>query len=150
MNPITIQNNDTINGKTVSPACPSRLQLGSSPNRREFLFMSKDPAVLFYTSDFVIGTAFLSHEQVGKYIRLLCYQHQVGRLTKDQILSVTGIWDQEIMEKFTEKNGFFYNKRMEIEKDKRVNYCKSRSNNKSGRPIIRKSYDNHMENHQEL
>ena len=44
--------------------------------------MSKDPAVLFYTSDFLSGTFTMTNEQVGKYIRLLCLQHQKGRLTE--------------------------------------------------------------------
>jgi uncharacterized protein YdaU (DUF1376 family) len=40
--------------------------------------MAKDPAVLFYTSDFLTGTMFMTDEQVGVYIRLLCAQHQHG------------------------------------------------------------------------
>ena len=40
--------------------------------------MAKDPAFLFYTSDFLTGTMFMTNEQVGIYIRLLCSQHQHG------------------------------------------------------------------------
>ena len=40
--------------------------------------MAKDPAFLFYSSDFLTGTMFMSNEQVGLYIRLLCAQHQHG------------------------------------------------------------------------
>lgn len=36
----------------------------------------KDPAFLFYSSDFLTGTMFMTNEQVGLYIRLLCAQHQ--------------------------------------------------------------------------
>ena len=32
--------------------------------------MSKDPAVLFYTSDFLTGTMTMNDSQVGQYIRL--------------------------------------------------------------------------------
>ena len=48
--------------------------------------MSKDPAILFYTQDFLVGTMMMSDEQVGQYIRLLCLQHQKGGyLTYDDI-----------------------------------------------------------------
>jgi len=62
---------------------------------------------------------FLSNEQVGKYIRLLCYQHQKGRLTKEQVLNVIGDWDNEIMSKFLYDDGFYYNKRLETESERR-------------------------------
>ena len=39
---------------------------------------NKDPAFLFYPSDFLTGTMFLNNDQVGIYIRLLCSQHQHG------------------------------------------------------------------------
>ena len=41
---------------------------------------NKDPAILFYPEVFIMGTIFMSDEEVGKYIRLLCYQHQHGGL----------------------------------------------------------------------
>jgi uncharacterized protein YdaU (DUF1376 family) len=40
--------------------------------------MAKDPAFLFYASDFLTGTMFMTNEQVGLYIRMLCAQHQHG------------------------------------------------------------------------
>ena len=40
--------------------------------------MAKDPALLFYTSDFLTGTVLMTNEQVGIYIRLLCVMHQHG------------------------------------------------------------------------
>jgi len=40
--------------------------------------MAIDPAFLFYSSDFLTGTMFMTNEQVGLYIRLLCAQHQHG------------------------------------------------------------------------
>jgi len=44
--------------------------------------MAKDPAFLFYSSDFLSGTFTLSNEHKGMYITLLCLQHQKGRLKK--------------------------------------------------------------------
>jgi hypothetical protein len=93
--------------------------------------MSKDPAVLFYTSDFYTGTAFMSNEQVGKYIRLLCLQHQHGRLKDEHMLNICQSYDKDIYSKFIkDENGLFYNERLEIEAIKRKAYCEGRRLNK--------------------
>ena len=115
--------------------------------------MAKDPAVLFYTSDFLTGTSFLTYEQKGQYITLLCQQHQLYRIPENHMISICGSNDSPVIKKFAvDSDGFYYNARMREEAERRANYCESRSNNKSGRPkskgkkkIIRKSYDNHME-----
>ena len=49
--------------------------------------MNKDPAFLFYTSDFLTGTMFMTDEEVGVYIRLLCVQHQHGGLIEKDIFT---------------------------------------------------------------
>ena len=118
--------------------------------------MAKDPAVLFYTSDFLTGTSFLSYEEKGQYITLLCQQHQSNEIPENHMINICGSLDSLVIKKFvkTEK-GFYYNERMREEAEKRRSFCDSRSNNKSGRPskpkkkIIRKSYDNHTNNHME-
>ncbi|TRZ80528.1 DUF1376 domain-containing protein [bacterium] len=48
----------------------------------------KDPAVLFYTQDFITGTILMTDEQRGKYIMLLCLQHQNGKLTERDMLKI--------------------------------------------------------------
>ena len=48
----------------------------------------KNPAVLLYTSDFITGTIFMSNEEVGAYIRLLCIQHQKGHLKKEEMIQI--------------------------------------------------------------
>lgn len=119
--------------------------------------MGKDPAVLFYTSDFLTGTMFMTDEQVGQYIRLLCAQHQKGRLESDEIISIIKSYDSPVIKKFIkDKSGKYYNKRMEEEIINRENYCNSRSHKGlSGRKkrnhtkIIRKSYGNHTEDENE-
>ena len=92
--------------------------------------MSKDPAFLFYSSDFLTGTMFLSNEQVGKFIRLLCVQHQKGRLSEKHMLSICKTYDSEIFEMFLkDKEGLFYNERLEIEINKRKSHSeKQRAN----------------------
>ena len=108
--------------------------------------MAKDPAVLFYTSDFLSGTSFFNNEQRGQYILLLCQQHQLGVIPENHMISVCGSLDSPVAKKFTkDEQGSYYNIRMREEGIKRANFCASRSNDKSGRPKV-KSHDNHMIN----
>ena len=116
--------------------------------------MSKDPAVLLYTSDFLTGVTLFDMEQRGQYITLLCQQHQLGHLPENHMISVCNSKDSKVIKKFIQdKNGNYYNKRMEKEIINRREYCKSRSHKGlSGRKkknhikTIRKSYGNHTEN----
>ena len=112
--------------------------------------MAKDPAFLFYSQDFLVGTQFMSDEQVGKYIRLLCYQHQNGRLTENHMNFICKSYDNDVFSKFKrDSDGNYYNERLEDESIKRQKYCESRGKNKKGKKIISKSYDFHMENENE-
>jgi hypothetical protein len=99
----------------------------------------KDPAVLFYTQDFLTGTFTMTDEQVGKYIRLLCLQQQNGGLTEKEMLKVCGTKDEEIWAKFNFEDGHYFNKRMSLEANKRKKYTESRVANLS-------HMDSHMEN----
>jgi hypothetical protein len=93
--------------------------------------MAKDPAVLFYTGDFLSGAYLLDYEQRGKYITLLCLQHQKGRLTEKDMFNICGTYDEDIFSKFVkDENGLYYNERMEAEALKRLRYSESRSNNR--------------------
>jgi len=111
--------------------------------------MSKDPAFLFYTGDFSTGTQFFSDEQVGKYVRLLMAQHQLGHLEEKHMLHICKSHDKDIFSKFIkDENGLFYNERLENEIVKRKKYSESRSNNRKKKENF-ESYDNHMENNNE-
>jgi uncharacterized protein YdaU (DUF1376 family) len=117
----------------------------------------KDPAVLFYTSDFLTGTMVMTDEQVGKYIRLLCLQHQRGRLSEKHMLSICKTYDEDVFSKFIkDEEGMYYNRRMELEAIKRKSFTESRRNNAKGgknkdkKPkSTRKAYAKHMENENE-
>lgn len=118
--------------------------------------MAKDPAFLFYTGDFSTGTQFFSDEQVGKYIRLLMAQHQLGHLQEKHMIMICKSYDKDIFDKFKkDEAGLFFNERLEEEIMKRKKFSESRSNNKKGKtkPLKaekkEKSYDNHMENKDE-
>jgi hypothetical protein len=100
--------------------------------------MAKDPAVLFYTNDFLSGTFTMSDEQVGKYIRLLCIQHQKGFLTEKDMLNICKTYDEDIYLKFEIKDGKYINKRLNDESERRKNYSKSRSDNRKGLNIDKK------------
>lgn len=110
--------------------------------------MAKDPAFLFYSDNFLSGTMFFSDEQCGKYIRLLCAQHQSGHLQEKHMIFICKSYDKDIFDKFIkDEDGLYYNERLDQEINKRKSYSESRSNNKKGKiksKIICKSYDNHM------
>jgi uncharacterized protein YdaU (DUF1376 family) len=116
--------------------------------------MSKDPAFLFYSSDFLTGTMFLTNEQIGIFIRLLCVQHQKGRLREKDMLKICKTYDEDVFEMFTKDDeNLFYNERLEAEVNKRKAYSESRRNNrkKKTNPLKNTSltYVKHMENENE-
>lgn len=133
--------------------------------------MAKDPAFLFYSSDFTVGTQFFTAEQVGIYIRLLCAQHQHGRLYEHHMKIICGSYDfhsellSVVREKFlVDEEGRFYNERLDQETKKRAAYSKSRGENRAKglkkkqlgnledvhhMNIICESYEHHMENENE-
>jgi len=85
--------------------------------------MLKDPAFLFYTSDFLTGITFMTNEEVGVYIKLLCLQHQHGGiLPKKAFLSLTKGYDG-VVGKFVETEEGFYNERLMAEMEKRKEKC---------------------------
>ena len=112
-----------------------------------FYFMAKDPAVLFYTSDFLSGTFTMTNEQVGKYIRLLCLQHQKGKLTEKDMLSICSAYDVDIWDKFKIEDGVFINERMHNEAVRRQKFSESRRNNAKSpkNDSTSKAYATHME-----
>jgi hypothetical protein len=113
--------------------------------------MAKDPAVLFYTADFLTGTAFFTDEQRGQYIRLLCEQHQNGHIPEQHMIEICKSRDSVVMKKFKkDSSGNYFNIRMEDEKERRVKYSESRSKNRlSGntKETYDTTYDNHMIQH---
>lgn len=116
-------------------------------------YENKDPAFLFYSSDFLTGTMFMTDSQLGKYIKILCTQHQKGHLSEKDMLKICKRYDKDIFEKFTkDDDGKYYNIRLESEITKRKNYSKSRANNRKNKLTYENicfSYVKHMENENE-
>ncbi len=109
--------------------------------------MSKDPAFLLYPQDFLVGTMTMTNEQVGKYVRLLCLQHQTGHLTEDDMLDICEAKDAKIWRKFKQdESGLYFNERLKLETEKRRKYSESRRNNRTKKDNICKTYEPHMEN----
>lgn len=117
-------------------------------NKKEY--ENKDPAFLFYSSDFLTGTMFMSDAQLGKYIKILCTQHQKGHLSEKDMLKICKRYDKDIFDKFKkDDDGNYYNIRLEKEITKRRDYSKSRASNRKNKITFENicfSYVKHMEN----
>ena len=106
--------------------------------------MAKDPALLFYSGDFLVGTFTMTMEQRGRYITLLCLQHQQGYLTEDNLKENLQDTDITVFNKFEKSaDGNYYNLRLKEEAERRKTYSESRRNNRMKN--ISKSYVKHME-----
>jgi len=111
--------------------------------------MAKDPAFLFYYQDWLVGTSFMTNEQKGIYIDMLCHQAHHGTLTQHMVDSICPNKDdwKVISEKFTHEEHYWYNERLMEEMNKRKLFSESRRKNRLGK--TRKSSIPHMENENE-
>lgn len=98
--------------------------------------MAKDPAMLWYWADWNSGTTTLNRFLKGCYMDLLHAQFNSGHLSTDEIKTVLGpdydtTWPT-LKKKFKpDKDGLFYNERLEYEKEKRAAYTESRRQSKT-------------------
>jgi uncharacterized protein YdaU (DUF1376 family) len=95
--------------------------------------MCKDPAFLFYPSDWQGGTLTMTLQEKGCYIELLMLQFQKGKFTlahaKHVLRECFDLAWPVLREKFKTDGQFFWNERLEIEKEKRQKWTESRRNN---------------------
>lgn len=92
--------------------------------------MSKNPAFLFYYRDFSHGTRYMTFEEKGAYIELLCEQADIGHLSLEYIKRILNshffVWDK-LKDKFSQdENGLFFNKVLELHIKTRVEFVESR------------------------
>jgi len=112
--------------------------------------MAKDPAVLFYYQDFLVGTEFMDDNEVGIYIRLLCHLYDKEELSEKQVLSIckasafSEIPDDIKIKLKKNGDGLYYNERARNEKEKRRAFSESRRKNALGVKGD-KAYAKHME-----
>jgi uncharacterized protein YdaU (DUF1376 family) len=98
------------------------------------------PAFQFYPQDFLVGCADLSAEEVGGYIRLLCYQWTKGSIPNDnkklmQMSGVFGLTELEcIKQKFVRiENGNLVNLKLESVRQSQDEYRQKQSERASKR-----------------
>lgn len=83
----------------------------------------KDPAFLFYSSDFLTGTMFMTNEQIGLYIKMLCIQHQHGGRIDTNVLRTLcdGITNGDtVFAKFVQDERGSFSERLDLEMQKRA------------------------------
>jgi uncharacterized protein YdaU (DUF1376 family) len=101
----------------------------------------KNPAFLFYSSDFLSGCSDLTMQERGQYITLLCLQHQKGHLADKVVQLNLGCFFSELspdlQKKFQrDENGCFFNVRCETESARRETFIEKQLVNakKGGAP----------------
>jgi hypothetical protein len=97
----------------------------------------KDPAFLFYSSDFLTGVTDLTMEERGQYITLLCVQHQKGHLPEKTIRLSVGLCSVDVMAKFEQdENGLYFNQVLDEKIEQRRKFTESKRLNglRGGRP----------------
>jgi uncharacterized protein YdaU (DUF1376 family) len=98
----------------------------------------------FYPNDFIGATCHLNAEQTGAYIKILCFLWQKER-SKESYLKAVGFgsvsvglseWEPVAELLQIDENGFFYNRRLEEEREKATKKHEAQVNNgkKGGRP----------------
>jgi uncharacterized protein YdaU (DUF1376 family) len=106
----------------------------------------KSPSFQFYANDFTSGTVDLSTEDVGAYIRLLCYQWEKGRIPPDvsTLARITGLtairvksaWAR-LRRHFSEgEDGAFVNAKLERVRQGQIAFRRRQADNgrRGGRP----------------
>lgn len=98
--------------------------------------MAKDPAFLFYPGDWLGGTMHMTHLEKGCYMDLLMLQFNTGKFTEAHAKhmlngSFSAVWET-VKRKFKTDGEYFWNERLEDEKEKRSRFTESRRNNASG------------------
>jgi uncharacterized protein YdaU (DUF1376 family) len=82
----------------------------------------KPPAFQFYPDDFIGGTCDLSAQDVGAYIRLLCYQWSRGSIPIDDLTKLARIAGAKVTQDVLRKFPLGVNARLETERVKQDEY----------------------------
>ena len=88
----------------------------------------KPPAFQFYADDFLGGTVDLSAEDVGAYIRLICFQWNRGELPKDST-AIDRVAGCKVSDHVLAKFPSGKNKRLEAERQKQADYRSKQQQN---------------------
>ncbi len=104
--------------------------------------MAKDPAVLFYYTDFLNGTKRMTFDQKGLYIELLCEQcdSKTGSISEEILNFILNSYEpaygdsygEKVLSKFEKDEKGFYNIVMREHINKRRKYTEGRKENLKG------------------
>lgn len=99
---------------------------------------SRYPWFKFYPKDFLAGTAHMTCEEAGIYIRFLCSQWEQGPLPADRTDNIAGRYKEPnsmsiVLKKFRKKKGVLINLRLEKSRADIEAFSKKQSNNASAR-----------------
>jgi hypothetical protein len=93
----------------------------------------KDPAFLFYPTEFMLECSLMPDDEVGKYIKVFCNFFAHGHLSEKEIESVCGGHYDSIFGKLKrDDKGLYYHLRMDHEIERRKGYVGGRVNNFKG------------------
>lgn len=81
----------------------------------------------FYASDFIIGTMLMTAEEVGAYMRMLCFQWEQGAVPDDEskLSRITGVPFkrlENVLSKFQTSECGLRNAKMERVRSERIAY----------------------------
>lgn len=92
---------------------------------------NKDPAMLFYPSDFLVDTMLFDDIVIGRYIKLVCFLHQKGHLLYDDILGIVREENSPIFKLLEiDDKGLYYIPKIDVEIARRKAYSDSRRKNR--------------------
>ena len=93
----------------------------------------KDPAFLFYPTEFMLECSLMPDDEVGKYIKVFCNFHVHGHLSEKEIERICdGHYDSIFGKLLKDENGLYYHLRMEHELHRRKCYVGNRMQNFAG------------------
>lgn len=107
--------------------------------------MKKPDYFRFYPEDFMDGVTYMTNEEIGMYIQLLCKQWTQGKIPKKRLGFLLGLeWvsvSDQLKAKFEEDQDHIWHPRLEEERLSRLRYIRSQQINgkKGGRPKLRKA-----------
>jgi hypothetical protein len=105
--------------------------------------LHKDPAFLFYPTDFMGFVMNLDDAETGQFIKLLCLQHIQGHFSENDLMNITGYEPSErLLKKFElDAQGLFFNEWIDALIIKRKAYAESRRKNRKGKKKKREIED---------
>jgi hypothetical protein len=93
--------------------------------------MAKDPALLFYTSEFMAETASMNNEERGQYIMIICQQHKFGHISESVMQRLChGNAGEMVMSLLSvDSEGRYFVPRIDVEIERRAQHAEKQREN---------------------